>query len=92
MSLNHVQDHIHLIAKHEQEFLAQRPTTERLGDRIANFAGSLPFVGVHLLLFFSWIFWNTLSITSAYHFDPEPSPFLERSLLSKRFCWQASFS
>jgi uncharacterized membrane protein len=40
--------------------------------KIANFAGSLPFVGVHLLLFFTWIFWNTLSVTSAHHFDPEP--------------------
>ena len=72
MPLNHVQEHIDLIAKHEQEFLAQRSTSERLGDSIASFAGSLNFVGLHLLLFTGWVLWNVSDFTVAYHFDPEP--------------------
>lgn len=45
-----VQEHVELIAKHEQEFLDRRTVRERIGDAIAGAAGSLTFVGVHLLL------------------------------------------
>ena len=41
MSQDHIQEHVDLIAKHEQEFLAQRTRTERIGDAIASFAGGL---------------------------------------------------
>jgi uncharacterized membrane protein len=70
VSQTHIQDHIDLIAKHEQEFLAQRTSTERLGDSIASFAGSFGFVGFHLVLFLTWILWN--SVPSFTHFDPAP--------------------
>lgn len=72
MSQNHVQEHIDLIAKHEQEFLASRTPLERLVDSIASFAGSLAFVGTHLLLFVVWVAWNTLPIPGFSHFDPPP--------------------
>ena len=42
----HLQEHIDLIAKHEQEFLAQRTNTEKLGDRMASFIGSLIYVAM----------------------------------------------
>lgn len=50
MEPNHVQQHIELIAKQEEEFLAQRSWIERMGDAISGFAGSLPFVGIHLAI------------------------------------------
>jgi uncharacterized membrane protein len=70
MSLTHVQEHIDLIARHEQEYLAQRTSAERAGDAIANFAGSFPFVFAHLSFFIFWFLWNTSRHTR--HFDPAP--------------------
>lgn len=70
MSQNQVQQHIELIARHEQEFLAKRSRTEKLGDTIASFVGSLPFVALHLTLFVAWIGWNVYGGTK--HFDPPP--------------------
>ena len=72
MPQTHIQQHIDLIAQHEQDFLAKRTRAERLGDSIAAFAGSFSFVGVHIVLFFSWIAANTLSIPHLSHFDPPP--------------------
>lgn len=68
--MNHVQDHIDLIAKHEVEFLAQRSHSEKLGDSVGSFVGSFVFVGLHLLLFVLWIAWNMLP--NLHHFDPAP--------------------
>ncbi len=70
MSQSHIQEHIDLIARHEQEFLASRSRTERVGDRIAGFVGSLGFVSVHILLFGGWVVWNVLP--GVRHFDPNP--------------------
>lgn len=70
MSQTHIEAHIDLITKHEQEFLAKRTQGERLGDNVAMFIGSFGFVGVHLLLFVGWIGWNVL--TGVSHFDPWP--------------------
>jgi hypothetical protein len=39
---DHLQDHIETIAKHEQEFQSGRSRGERIGGRIAAFAGSFP--------------------------------------------------
>ena len=72
MSQSHVQDHVDLIAKHEQEFLAQRTRSERLGDSIATFAGSFSFIGLHVLIFAVWIAINTLHVGHIRHFDPSP--------------------
>jgi uncharacterized membrane protein len=71
-SPNQVQEHVDTILKHEQEFLARRTRSERIGDSIASFVGSLNFVAVHVLIFCCWIFANTLGISSILHFDPFP--------------------
>ena len=71
MSQDHVQEHVDLIAKHEQDFLASRTRTERIGDAIASFTGSLPFVALHIVIFATWIALNTLT-TPIAHFDPAP--------------------
>ena len=73
----HLQEHIDLIAKHEQEFLAQRTNTEKLGDRMASFIGSLIYVAMHILLGAVWIAWNTLPLRMLPHFDPSPFPLLD---------------
>lgn len=65
-----VLQHVEMIAKHEEEFLNRRTARERLGDAIAGAAGSLTFVGVHLLLFTGWIGINVLP--GLQHFDPAP--------------------
>jgi uncharacterized membrane protein len=72
MSLSPVQEHIDLIARHEQDFLARRTRAERLSDGIAGFAGSLGFIGIHLVIFAVWIGVNTLKATHSHHFDPPP--------------------
>jgi len=73
----HLQEHIDLIAKHEQEFLAQRTRSEKLGDRMASFIGSLTYVGLHVVFFAVWIVWNTLPIHGLPHFDSPPYPLLD---------------
>lgn len=72
MSQQHVQEHIELIAKHEQEFLAKRTPTEKLTDSIAGFVGSLPFVVTHLAIFASWMLLNTAAFRGVHPFDPPP--------------------
>jgi uncharacterized membrane protein len=71
-SPSHVQEHIDTILKHEQDFLARRTATERLGDSIASFVGSLGFVVLHVLIASFWIFVNTLNGTASLRFDPFP--------------------
>ncbi len=75
MSQSHIQEQIEQIARHEQEFLAQRTGVERIGDCIAGFIGSLKFVAVNLCLFAVWITLNELRGTN--HFDPAPFSLLQ---------------
>ncbi len=76
MPQTHIQEHIDLIAKHEQDFLTNRTLAERLGDSFAGFAGSLWFVCIHVAIFAGWIAFNTTSFTHSRHFDPPPFPLL----------------
>ena len=75
MSQSHIQEHIELIAKHEQEFLERRSRAECVSDSIAGFIGSLTFVVVHVLVFAVWIAWNAWPGTR--HFDPRPFGLLQ---------------
>src|ERR1700751_1372249 len=72
MSQSHIQEHVDLIAKHEQDFLMNRTAAERLGYSFPSFAGSLPFVCIHLVIFAGWMVFNTASFTLPHHFDPPP--------------------
>ncbi len=76
-SPGHLQEHIDLIAKHEQEFLERRTRTEKLGDRVAAFIGSLTYVSIHFLFLAGWVLWNTLPRTEGMHMDPFPFPFID---------------
>jgi len=75
MSQSHIQPHVELIAKHEQEFLERRTRWERVSDRIAAFIGSAGFVGVHLGAFAVWVLLN--SLPGVRHFDPRPFGLLQ---------------
>jgi uncharacterized membrane protein len=70
MPQDSVQQHIDLIARHEQDFLNQRTASERLGDAIAGFAGSLKFASMHIVFFGTWITLNV--VPGIRHFDPRP--------------------
>jgi len=70
MPQSHIQEHVDVIAKHEQEFLAQRTQPEKLSDNIAVFVGSLAFVSLHLVMFAAWMLWNIAP--HVRHFDPPP--------------------
>jgi len=70
MPQTHIQEHIDVIAKHEQEFLSQRTQPQKLVDNIALFAGSGAFVSLHLVLFSGWMTWNIAP--HVRHFDPAP--------------------
>ena len=74
---SHLQEHIKVILKHEEEFLARRTAAERMGDFLGAFVGSLTFIGIHALWFTAWIFINTLSIAHIRHFDPVPFSILD---------------
>jgi uncharacterized membrane protein len=84
MSQDHIQEHVDLIAKHEQEFLAQRTHTERIGDAIASFAGGLIFVSLHIVIFAAWVVVNTLHLVPIPHFDPAPYSLLGILLLAEK--------
>jgi len=77
MSQQHVQEHIDLIAKQEQDFFENRTASEKAGDRIAAFAGSLRFVVLHLFGFAVWIGWNVWPEMKSWRFDPYPFAMLD---------------
>src|SRR5437870_1168869 len=66
---------IRTVVNLEQEFLQQRSGVERLGDAIADFAGSMRFVILHAFWFGSWIVINS-GKTGIQPFDPFPFMFL----------------
>jgi uncharacterized membrane protein len=75
MSQAHIEDHVKLIARHEEEFLARRTSWERTTDAIAIFIGSAQFIAAHLAIYTVWIVLNTLPQT--WHFDPKPFSMLQ---------------
>jgi len=72
MPNSRLQENIDLIAKHEQEFRDRRTTAERIGDSVAGWMGSLPFVALHTFIFIAWIAINTVGVPAVPRFDPPP--------------------
>ena len=74
MSDNSRQSQLHIdsIVRQEEEALERRSGSERLADGIGSFAGSLPFVAVHLALLIAWLLVNSGKIPKARPFDPYP--------------------
>ncbi len=69
------QENIEAVARLEQEFLEQRSLTERTGDLIAGFVGSMKFVALHAVWFFTWFLINTGHMSGVPRFDPYRSCF-----------------
>jgi uncharacterized membrane protein len=66
------QENIHTVAELEAEFLRGRSASERLGDRVADFTGSMKFVAIHLVWFAIWILINLGFFPVIRPFDPFP--------------------
>src|ERR1700733_6827228 len=64
--------HIDSIVKQEEEALERRSSSERFADNVGLFAGSLPFVGFHLVLLPVWLLVNAGKIPGLQPFDPYP--------------------
>jgi len=71
-SSEHTQSHIDSIAKQELDFMEKRRLSERAGDAVASFAGSLVFVMIHALLVLTWILVNAEGVHGIPRFDPYP--------------------
>jgi uncharacterized membrane protein len=87
---SHLKEHIDVILKHEEEFLARRTAAERVGDFFGAFVGSLIFIGIHAAWFTAWILCNTLNMGRVPHFDPLPFPILD-TLVAIEAIFLASF-
>ena len=63
------------VARNINEEMQIRSTTmEKIADLIAEFSGSITFLGLNAAVFAAWIVWNSLPFTP--HFDPYPFGFL----------------
>jgi uncharacterized membrane protein len=56
----------------EQAALEHRTVTDRLGDAIVGFIGTMKFVVLHLLWFLAWFAINTGKVPGVKVFDPYP--------------------
>jgi uncharacterized membrane protein len=64
-------DNIRAIVELEREDARALSWSERLSHGISRFAGSLPFVGMHIAWFVGWAVWNAVA-PQAMRFDPYP--------------------
>lgn len=68
------QRNVEAILELERAAKEERTSSDRVASRIANFCGSMTFVGVHVIWFGIWILIN--SIPGIPHIDPFPFTFL----------------
>jgi uncharacterized membrane protein len=68
---NPAEDNIRTIVELERKALATAHWSDRLGDTIGAFAGSLRFVLCHIVVFTGWAAWNALA-SPRLRFDPYP--------------------
>ncbi len=68
----HGRSHIDAIIKQEEDALNRRSHTERLADAVGTFAGSPPFIVLHVAILIVWLTLNARFIPGARPFDPFP--------------------
>jgi uncharacterized membrane protein len=71
-SLGQARANIETVAKLEAEFLEARTATDRVGDAIAAFAGTMTFVILHVIGLTFWFVVNLGMIPAIKPFDPYP--------------------
>ena len=67
-----VQTNLRTIADLERTYEDGRGLVDRIADIIANFSGTMLFVGIHVLWFVLWFLINTGVLPIAPKFDPYP--------------------
>ena len=80
--LSHIRDQIEIIARQEENSFHRRTRSERRGDSLGAFIGSLTFVSIHMCWFGRWLLINTLKL-GLPHFDPYAFALLD-SLVARR--------
>ena len=71
-----VQKNIDTILKLEKEAVKNLSAVEHLADKVTTFAGSSPFILIHIIWFGGWILMNCGIIPGIKAFDPFPFSFL----------------
>src|ERR1035437_1493557 len=71
-----VQKNIETILKLEKEAIQHLSTLEHIADKVTAFAGSSPFIILHILWFGGWILINGKVTSWITPFDPFPFSFL----------------
>ena len=75
-SADAVQKNIDTILKLEKEAVKNLSAVEHLADKVTTFAGSSPFIVIHIIWFGGWILMNCGIIPGIKAFDPFPFSFL----------------
>jgi uncharacterized membrane protein len=71
-NIGQVRANIETVARLEQDFLEQRTTTDRVGDAITGFAGTMKFVILHIVVLTGWFVVNSGVVPFIRPFDPYP--------------------
>ncbi len=71
-----IQKNIETILELEKEALQNLSPVEHIADKVTAFAGSSPFIILHVLWFGGWIVMNSRIISGITPFDPFPFSFL----------------
>jgi uncharacterized membrane protein len=67
-----VHRNIGALAEARRQHERRRTLADRAADAITGFAGSMPFVGLHALLFGAWVLVNSVEVAAVPRFDPFP--------------------
>ena len=70
-----VQQNIEAILELEKQNVQNRSIAEHIADKVTTFAGSAPFIILHIIWFGVWVLINT-GVTGVGTFDPFPFSFL----------------
>src|SRR5436190_3854508 len=71
-----VQNNIETILQLDKEAVQHLSTADHIADKVRVFAGSTPFILLHILWFGGWILINSGIISTGSPFDPFPFNFL----------------
>ncbi len=75
-----VERNIRSIAEMEQQLEAHKRPPDRIASAVGTFAGSMPFIGLHLVWFTLWFLINTNHVHGIRSFDPYPFILLSMSV------------
>lgn len=80
----------HILTQLNARDYRETTRSDRLADKVALFAGSWKFIIIFILFLTLWMLWNTLTLTTALHFDVAPFILLNL-ILSFTAAFQAPF-